>query len=71
VELIRTRIVEDAENRKIDVVTADIETIILQFKQLGYIVLETNDKGFTGWTLTPKGEAQLTRLKTVRRKKSK
>jgi hypothetical protein len=68
-EAIRTRIVDDVENRKIDLPTSEVETIILQFKQLGYIILATNDKEFRGWTLTPKGEAQLTRLKTVRRKK--
>jgi hypothetical protein len=70
-EMIRPDIIEEAENRKIEIPSADVETIILQFKQLGYILLQTNDKDFTGWTLTPKGESQLTRLKTVRRAKSK
>ncbi len=70
-ELIRTDIVDDAESRKIEIPSAEIETIILQFKQLGYIMLQTNDKDFTGWTLTPKGESQLTRLKTIRKKKLK
>ena len=65
-ELVRTKIADDVEGRKIDIMSSIVETIILQFKQLGYIVLETNEKNFTGWTLTVKGESRLTRLKTVR-----
>src|ERR1700733_10679607 len=66
-DLIRTKIFDIVEGRKIEIRGSDVETIILQFKQLGYIMLDTNDKDFSGWTLTPKGEAKLTRLKTVRR----
>jgi hypothetical protein len=67
-DLIRADIVDDVEGRKIEIPNADIDTIILQFKQLGYILLDTNKNDFTGWTLTEKGETQLTRLKTVRRR---
>ena len=58
-ELIRTDIVDDAESRKIEIPSAEIETIILQFKQLGYIMLQTNDKDFTGWTLPRRGNCNL------------
>lgn len=68
--LVRAQIIDDAQNRKIDITSSDIETMILQFKQLGYIILETNESKYTGWTLTEKGEAELTRLKTQRRVRS-
>ena len=71
-EFVRTKIIDEVENRKIEIMRPDVETIILQLKQLGLILLETNEENkFTGWTLTPRGEAKLTILKTQRRTKPK
>ncbi|MDO8379603.1 DUF4062 domain-containing protein [Phenylobacterium sp.] len=40
----------------------DIERLMFQFKQLGIIMIGTADNGSTGWTLTPGGEAHVTKL---------
>lgn len=41
-----------------------IDSIMFQFKQLGYFIIEQSD-GASWWTLTPKGEEHLTTLLTV------
>jgi len=64
VAAIRTKILDRCQGRQIELNDADIDTCVMQFKELGYIEYEekTNDEGknIRGITLTEEGERQLT-----------
>jgi hypothetical protein len=65
--LFRSYVFEEVQSRKIDISDADIDTIIIQFKQLGYIKFHENTENdgevFRGITLTELGELKLTQIK--------
>jgi hypothetical protein len=70
-EHIRTKIVDRVQNRKIKIEASQIDTCILQFKELGLLRFAENKQEdgsvFRGVTLTEKGERRLTLLSTRRR----
>jgi hypothetical protein len=72
-EHIRARIVDKVQSRKITVSQNQIDTIVIQFKELGLIMFaETTGDGeeaFRGVTLTEAGERKLTQLRVRRRPK--
>lgn len=47
---------------------SEIERILFQFKQLGYMRMAVGKQGESGWTLTSVGETYLTKLLTQKRK---
>jgi len=72
IEYIRTKIVSEVGNRQINVLPHQIDTVLIQFKQLGLIEMneKTRDEhgsDFRGYTLTAAGEQHLTRLKVRQR----
>lgn len=60
--LVQRKVPERVGNVSLKFLQSEIDTIIFQFKQLGYIYLGSNED-VRGWTLTKKGQAKLTRLK--------
>lgn len=70
-EHIRARIIDRVQNRKIRIETSQIDTCVLQFKELGLLMFaeseEDDGKVFRGVTLTERGERRLTLLSTQRR----
>lgn len=68
VEYVRTKIIHQVGTRQIKLLPHQIDTILIQFKQLGLMQFQekTEDedgKDFRGYTLTEAGEAHLTRVK--------
>ncbi len=68
VEVVRSKIFDRAGNRKINIPSNEIDTVLIQFKQLGYIEMEEmspgeNGEKFRGYTLTELGEQKITKLK--------
>jgi hypothetical protein len=66
-EHIRAKMIDRVQNRKIRIEQSQIDTCILQFKELGLLMFAENhddDKVFRGVTLTEEGERRLTRLST-------
>jgi hypothetical protein len=64
-EHIRAKIIHRVQNRKIKIETSQVDTCILQFKELGLLMFAENKKdddgqGFRGVMLTEKGERRLT-----------
>jgi hypothetical protein len=70
VDLVRTKYSSKVRGLSLKLQQTEIDTVIFQLKQLGYIQLQTNDDKFRGWTLTRKGQAKLTRLKVQTKKQS-
>jgi len=74
IDVIRMRILEDVSTRTVRIFSHQIDTILIQFQQLGYISYVEKDKGddkesFRGYTLTEAGELYLTRIQlTVKSK---
>jgi DNA-binding PadR family transcriptional regulator len=71
-EHIRATIIDRVQNRKIRIEETQIDSCILQFKELGLLrFAENHDDGkvFRGVTLTEEGERRLTRLSTRFRSK--
>ncbi|WP_441235506.1 DUF4062 domain-containing protein [Bradyrhizobium sp. 930_D9_N1_4] len=70
-EHIRAKIVDRVQGRKIRIETSQLDSYILQFKELGLLMFaESKDADgpvFRGVTLTEKGERRLTLLSTKRR----
>ena len=70
-EHIRAKIIDRVQNRKIRIETSQVDTCILQFKELGLLMFAESkqDDGqlFRGVTLTERGERRLTLLSTRRR----
>lgn len=68
---IRAKIVGKVQNRKINIKESDIDTIVIQFKELGLIQFSETEgeKGdvFRGITLTASGERYLARLSIKKR----
>lgn len=63
IELVRTKIFDLAGQRTIYLFPHEIDRILIQFKQLGYIEMAENKEGeavFRGFTLTKLGEHKLT-----------
>jgi hypothetical protein len=72
-EHIRIEIIDRVQNRKIKMEESQIDSCILQFKELGLLCFaENHDDGkvFRGVTLTPEGERKLTRLSIKSRSKT-
>jgi hypothetical protein len=72
VEAIRSKIFDRAANRKINLPANEVDTILIQFKQLGYVELaesmpDSNGKTVRGYTLSELGEQKVTRLKVASR----
>lgn len=67
-DLIRAKIIDDVQMRKMQIKEGDIDACIIQFKELGYIEFEENAQEgggvFRGLTLTSHGEIYYTRLKS-------
>lgn len=65
-EHIRAKIIDRVQNRRINIQSSQIDSCILQFKELGLLMFAENkreDGGvFRGVTLTEQGERHLTRL---------
>lgn len=71
-ELVRTKIFDRVGSRAIYLFPHEVDRILIQFKQLGYITFgENNEEGrdFRGYTLTELGEHKLT-FRSVQRKDS-
>jgi hypothetical protein len=70
-EHVRAKIVDRVQNRKIRMEESQIDSCVLQFKELGLVRFAQNhgEDGsvFRGVTLTEEGERKLTRLSTQRR----
>jgi hypothetical protein len=68
---IRTKISDRTHNRKIKLNQSQIDAIIIQYKELGLVRFQENEKDdgevFRGVTLTERGEKHLTRINTRRR----
>lgn len=67
IQMIRSRIIDDAQNRVIEIKDGQVDTCVFQFKELGYIEFEEKDEGddtFRGITLTVAGEEMFTKMKT-------
>lgn len=70
IHLIRSKIFDKVQNRKIDISPSQIDEIVIHFKELKLIKFTENKDGdsiFRGITLTEHGERELSRLKIVRR----
>lgn len=70
VDSIRSKIFERCANRKINIPANEVDTVLIQFKQLGYIELgesmpDANGKTVRGYTLTELGEQKVTKLKVA------
>lgn len=66
-EHIRAKIIDRVQNRKIRIEASQIDSCILQFKELGLLMFDEkheDGKVFRGVTLTEEGERRLTRLST-------
>lgn len=66
-ELVRTKIFDLVGQRTISLFPHDIDRLLIQFKQLGYIEMAENNEGndrFRGYTLTELGEHRLTAQST-------
>jgi hypothetical protein len=75
VEYIRAKIIDQCGARQISILPHQIDAILIQFKQLGFIAIEEktreeDGKDFRGYALTPAGEEHLTRLKVRLRQKA-
>jgi DNA-binding PadR family transcriptional regulator len=72
-EHIRVKLIERVQNRKIKIQESQLDSCILQFKELGLLMFaentDDNGKVFRGVTLTEEGERRLTRLSTRIRSK--
>jgi hypothetical protein len=72
VEHIRAKIIDKVQNRKIKLEPSQVDSCILQFKELGLLRFAENKKDdghvFCGVTLTELGERRLTLLSTQLRK---
>lgn len=70
-EHIRAKIIDQVQSRKINIETSQIDSCILQFKELGLLMFAENKDGdgrvFRGVTLTERGERRLTLLNMRRR----
>jgi hypothetical protein len=70
-EHIRAKIIDRVQNRKIRLQPSQLDSCVLQFKELGLLMFAENKaddgKVFRGITLTELGERRLTRLSTQRR----
>jgi hypothetical protein len=67
-EYVRSKIIDQCGSRQINVMPHQIDTILIQFKELGLIAYsektqEEHGEEFRGYSLTVAGEAHLTRLK--------
>jgi nucleoside 2-deoxyribosyltransferase len=67
-EHIRAKIIDRVQNRKIKIEASQLDSCVLQFKELGLLMfaekIEDDGKVFRGVTLTKEGERRLTRLST-------
>jgi hypothetical protein len=68
IEYVRTKIIERCGNRQINIMPHQIDTLLIQFKQIGLMAYnektEADDgEDFRGYSLTAAGEEHLTRLK--------
>ncbi|MDX2237716.1 MAG: DUF4062 domain-containing protein [Hyphomonadaceae bacterium] len=66
VQLIRSKIIDEVQSRQIDIKEGQVDTCVIQFKELGLVEFAENEDGkdtFRGITLTVAGEEKLTRLK--------
>lgn len=69
VAYIRSKILEECGNRQINLLPHQVDTVLIQFKQLGLMAYtektdEEAGKNFRGYTLTVAGEEYLTKIKT-------
>lgn len=76
VEAVRAKVFEKSANRKINIPANEVDTVLIQFKQLGFIELgesmpDANGKTVRGYTLTENGEQKVTRLKVASRADSR
>lgn len=67
-EYVRSKIIDQCGNRQINIMPHQIDTILIQFKELGLVAYSEKTKDedgedFRGYSLTVAGEAHLTRLK--------
>jgi hypothetical protein len=73
-EHIRAKIIDRVQNRKIKIEVSQVDTCILQFKELGLLLFAENKQEdgevFRGVTLTERGEQRLTLLSTRSRESS-
>lgn len=69
---LRSKIIEQAQGRKIEIQPGQVDTCVFQLKELGLIMFsekeEQSGTTFRGITLTEYGEKQLSVLKTIRKK---
>lgn len=68
IEYIRTKLIDQCGTRQLTILPHQIDTILIQVKQLGMIAMEEKTKEdhgeyFRGYTLTSAGEERLTRIK--------
>jgi hypothetical protein len=63
-ELVRTKIFEKVGQRSINLFPHEMDHMLIQFKQLGYIIMNEKKTG-EEFTLTPLGKHQLTRASSV------
>ncbi|MCK0209375.1 hypothetical protein MWN33_15170 [Starkeya koreensis] len=70
IHLIRSKIFDKVQNRRVDISPSQIDDIVIHLKELGLVKFSENkdeDSFFRGITLTERGERELSRLKIVRR----
>lgn len=68
IEYIRSKLVKECGNRQINLLPHQIDTILIQLKQLGFIAMtektkEDDGEDFRGYSLTVAGEERMTRVK--------
>jgi hypothetical protein len=68
IEYIRAKMISQCDNRQITILPHQIDTILIQLKQLGLLAMtektkEEHGEDFRGFTLTPASEERLTRTK--------
>lgn len=69
IDLVRIRYINEIGARQVKIFSHEVDTILIQFQQLGYVALTEKEKSaddkdaFRGYTLTRLGEERLTRLK--------
>lgn len=72
IERIRLELIEECGQRKLSLMQHEVDAILIQFKQLGYIEMnenkQENGEVFRGYSLTENGEVHLTKLKVQTRK---
>lgn len=74
-DLLRMKTIDDVGSRKISIFSHQVDTILIQFQQLGLIAYSELEKegeeAFRGYTLTPDGETYLAKIKLAIRRTEK